>query len=119
MPSFLCNSKVEPDKFDDADWLIIMFVESKRCSSDRKIYDYVEWLNSNGIKLKTGGVEKDWNDHWIITKYEDRLNDLASIVVFDEDGMLKGDNFEHLCEDLYDIDKNYHELIIDELKAKY
>ena len=119
LPKLLVNSSIEPNDFEPADWLLILFLDSRKWTSDRDMPTYVSWLNSNGIKTKTAGIETDGNCKWYFTNLERRYNNLANIVSFEDDGFYQGDCFEALCEDLYNIDSKYNELILDELKAKY
>ena len=86
--------------------------------------DYVSWLIGTGIKLSKAGIEQGYGyygNNWQFRCPEDRLNHLASIIVFsgEDNGFSTGANFEPLTNDLYNIDPNYHKMMLDELKTKY
>lgn len=124
IPDSLCDDRIQVKDFKKREWALIVYLYQRNRifgGSEKSISDYASWVSGKGIKPQTVDLEKSYDFHprWHFKDYDRIANNLANVICIDEEeNILKMECFDDIIYQLKQIDPDFDQKMIENMKSR-
>ncbi len=124
IPDSLCDDRIQVKDFKKREWALIVYLyqRNRNGGCEKNISDYAGWISDKGIKPNTVGLEMDdyyFHPRWHFKDYEWIANKLANVIsIDDEENILKMEFFDEIIDQLWQIDPDFDQKMIENMKSR-